>query len=293
MLKVDGDRDHSDRLLEETPTAQPNHVDRSTRLTGGLTTWIANRRITPQPQSRKMTCHYLRRESIEVTNGPVRLVYATSQKWAHTSAIARVQNIAYNKSVVLHLLNGGRWLDIPLHHSFYHGNYDEYSVDDAVFAEQLTIRASINGVDYWDNNGGRNYLFPLQLGGGNVVGGDITWWQGQFTRDPNTYQLRFHSEVRVSNLSYRKNVGIRLIPGPLGSPWSSQGGGASLDLACRFQGLVPEWSGTVESWISDSGSWSNNNFRGSVYLAAYYEDLDRGNWYWDNNFGQNYALIVP
>lgn len=228
-----------------------------------------------------------------MTSGPVRLAYATSQKWARTSAVVRVRNIAYDKSVALHLLNDGRWLDVPLHHNFYHGNYDEYDVDDAIFAEQLAIRASINGVDYWDNNDGRNYLFPLEVAGGNLVGSGITWWQGEFTRDPITSQLRFHSEVRISNLSYRKNVGIRLISGSLGSPWSGASGAASLDVACRFRGLVPEWSGTVEGWICDSGSWLNNSFRGSVYLAAYYEDFEHGNWYWDNNFGQNYTLVVP
>jgi hypothetical protein len=215
-------------------------------------------------------------------SSPVRLAYASAQKWARTDAIVRVKNISYEKQVLLRIDNGGRWVSVPLRYAQGGQGYGEFAVEAAIFSEQFAVSAVIGGAEYWDNNGGGNYVFPLESAGGNVVGGEVCWWEGSFTRDPRTYQLFFRGEVRLNNRSYRKNVGVRLV----------QGSGSFIDIPCSPQGLVPEWSGMVEKWTCFQSSWPSS-FGGPLGLAAYYEDLEHRVWYWDSNFGQNYTISVP
>ena len=89
----------------------------------------------------------------------------------------------------------------------------------------------------------------------------------------------------MESLSFRKRVGIRLLP---------IGGSSWVDVDARYAGVADEGSnvalGSVERW--DYGSPIFNT-TGGYLLAAYYNNLDTGEWFWDNDFDQNYLTRVP
>ncbi len=88
--------------------------------------------------------------------------------------------------------------------------------------------------------------------------------------------------IYVDNLSFNKRVGVRMAT-QFSSNW--------INVDARYVAAADEGSsvnlGQVERWDYSSPIINNP---GGYQLAAYYQNLDTGEWYWDNNFGQNYIV---
>lgn len=230
----------------------------------------------------------------------VRLKYATTQMFAlggipggvaYTYIRAKVKNIAYAKDVVVHYRLAGSpqsWADIPLVWLANHGNYDVFGIGDGFVTEEFVVRAGMDGQSEWDNNDGANYQVAnfhnvvggnvvlnkaaaklgLQGGGGFVV--QTSWLEG---------------EIYVNNLCYAKRVGL----------WYTADGGATWQGSDgHYVGPVTEGtyasSAGAELWSFKTPELNYNNASDAFAFAVYFQRLDNGVWFWDNNFNQNYTL---
>jgi hypothetical protein len=208
---------------------------------------------------------------------PVRLGYATTQN-SRTSLRVKVKNLAVEKRVRVRCRSGSGWQDFELPCTSHYGGYDVFS-GTVPRAEEFAISCSVDGAVYWDNNGFRNYRVPVWA---NAIGGKVSLRRAQL-RSLSAHHRWVQGEVYADNLSYEKRVGIRLLPGGV-SPW--------IDVAGSYDGVAGEggggpWvAGPVERWKFTSPVFVANDCR----FAAFHQDLDSGEVYWDNNFAQDYSL---
>jgi hypothetical protein len=214
---------------------------------------------------------------------PVRLEYATAQEFSSggasfsgTFVMAKVQNIAFEKAVVLHYRQFSGWGDVRLDWTANYDNYDVFSAT-VPYTNEFVISYSTAGRTYWDNNNLRNYRVPDF---NSAVGGRVMLRRARLAAFAS-YQTNVSGTLYVENLSFNKRVGVRLLP---------DGQVTWQDIGAQYRGVASEASeaalGPVEQW--DFGSPIFNV--GGYTLAAYYNNLDTGEWYWDNNFGQNYHI---
>ena len=101
-------------------------------------------------------------------------------------------------------------------------------------------------------------------------------------------------DVSVANLGYQKTVGIRWTVSDKGGAWNdayasykyTQGDGRELwGLEMSAAGVLHHHNGL--SWLNENNHWGYGSK--TVEYAIYYID-QTGNWYWDNNGGQNYKI---
>ena len=214
---------------------------------------------------------------------PVRLEYATAQDFSSGAASFRgsyvrvkASNLAFEKSVRLHYRVDSTWQDFELPWIAGYGTYDVFS-SVGPYMNEFVISYTVDGRTYWDNNGFRNYAVPNFY---NAVGGHVMHRRARLAVFAS-FQGNVSGVIYVENLSYNKRVGIRLLPAGE-STW--------LDVEASYVGLANEESnvslGPVEQWEYGSPIFNTHTFM----LAAYYENLETGEWYWDNNFGRNYAI---
>ena len=90
-------------------------------------------------------------------------------------------------------------------------------------------------------------------------------------------------EIFVKNLSFQKHAGIRL---------SFNGGASFHDTNAPFSGNVPVAVGLsqVEIWKFKTPELNLDQSTANFKFAIFYNNLDSGEWFWDNNFGQEYTL---
>jgi hypothetical protein len=214
---------------------------------------------------------------------PVRLEYATAQEFASGAASftgtfvqAKVQNIEFEKTVNLHYRQFSDWSVAQLDWAANYGNYDVFTIA-APYTNEFALSYSVAGSTYWDNNSFRNYHVPNF---NSAIGGRVMLRRARIAAF-SSFQGNVSGTLYVENLSFNKSVGIRLLP---------EGQASWHDIGAQYVGVAREASvvalGPVEQW--DFGSPTFNVQRFS--LAAYYNNLDSGEWYWDNNFGQNYSI---
>jgi hypothetical protein len=229
----------------------------------------------------------------------VRLKYGESETFSPgggftgvqlTKASVKVANIAFHKDVALHYQQqDGSWTEQGLIWQDHFGDYDLFggNFNDRI-TTQFVIRYSVNGETFWDNNNFANYHvnsgFPnvvaertvvlnratarrgTQAGGGFVV--TTSWTEG---------------EIYVQNLSFNKRVGIRLTA----DNWAT-----SHDTEALFISAVPVATGIseVEVWKFKTPEFNLDQSTPHFRFAVYYNNLDTGEWFWDNNFGRDYSL---
>ena len=87
----------------------------------------------------------------------------------------------------------------------------------------------------------------------------------------------------MQNLSFNKRIGIRLTA----NDWAT-----SHDTDASFGGNVPVATGVsnVEVWKFKTPEFNLDESVPSFRFAIYYNNLDTGEWFWDSNFGRDYAL---
>jgi hypothetical protein len=168
------------------------------------------------------------------------------------------------------------------------GAYDIFARSDNTFVTtQFVIRYSVDGQTFWDNNDGANYhideVRPNTVGGG-VVLNKATARRGSQAGGGFVFTTSWvEGEIFVKNLSFNKRVGIRL---------SANGWASFQDTDASFNGNVPVAEGLsqVESWKFKTPELNLDESRPDFRLAVFYNNLDTGEWIWDNNFDQDYTL---
>lgn len=92
-------------------------------------------------------------------------------------------------------------------------------------------------------------------------------------------------EIFVSNLSYNKNVGVRILDNGI---WR--------DIPFNYSySLMTSGGDKIEAWRLTNAAWLNTKtpIGQSLFVfrfAVYYNNLDWGTWFWDNNYYSDYYL---
>jgi Carbohydrate/starch-binding module (family 21) len=229
---------------------------------------------------------------------PVRLKYAESDTFSpgggigpvtNTTITAKVQNLAFAKDVAIHYAQpDGTWAERPLPFQRWFGTYDTFSRNDGTFVTtEFVVRYTVNGQTFWDNNGGTNYrvdeLRPNTVGGNVVLNKAIARRGLQAGGGFTVVTSWVEGEIYVKNLSFNKRVGIRLSA----NDWAS-----FRDTDASFAGLVTVAEGLsqVEVWTFKTPEFNLDVSTPVFRFAIFYNNLDSGEWFWDNNFGQDYTL---
>lgn len=216
--------------------------------------------------------------------------YAVSgMTWNWTHVGVHVKNIAYSKIVQLHYKGiDGFWHDSDLVHGGYYGNFNVFGGGNAVYTNEFVIRYLVDGVEYWDNNGGQNYPSPCV--GGNImlkkaVARIGTQAGGGFTVKTSWME----GEIYVSNISFNKKAVVR---------YSVDNGLTFSDADAIYAGKQKTTANAevdaVEIWKFKTPELNYNNASDAFRFALYYQRLDPGPsfgaTFWDNNFGEDYFL---
>src|SRR6266446_2626920 len=84
-------------------------------------------------------------------------------------------------------------------------------------------------------------------------------------------------------LTNSPHVGIRL---------SADNWATFQDTNSSFSGTVPVATGSsqVEVWKFKTPEFNLDESTPYFHFAIFYNNLDTGEWFWDNNFGQDYTL---
>lgn len=217
---------------------------------------------------------------------------ASGMTFSWTTLSVKVQNIAFSKQVDLAYANfgSGAWRTTALKFGSSGGNYDIFTADGITLSsvEFFAVRYRVAGAEYWDNNGGGNYHIGSAFSG--TVGGNVslstaravrrTEAGGGFTFDTGWLE----GEIFVNNLSFRKRVGIA---------YSHDGGVSWNTVDGVFAGPVHAVASTVsgvEIWKFKTPQLNIDTSTPSYRFAVFFQVLDSGVTYWDNNFGQDYFL---
>ncbi len=229
---------------------------------------------------------------------PIRLKYAVSENFSpgggftgvnSTVFTAKVKNVAFAKDVaVRYVLPTGSWDERPL---AWEKNFTDYDLlarsDNSFSTTEFVFRYTVNGQTFWDNNGGANY--HIDSGRPNTVGGNVilnkatarrgTQAGGGFTVTTSWVE----GEIFVKNASFHKRIGIRLST----NEWAS-----FQDTDAWFDTKVSVVAGIsqVEIWKFKTPELNLDQSSSNFRFAAFYNNLETGEWLWDNNFYQDYTL---
>jgi hypothetical protein len=159
----------------------------------------------------------------------------------------KVKNIAFEKDVALRYSQpDGVFTEKAMTFQDHFGDYDLFALSDGTFVtDQFVVRYTVAGQTFFDNNQGADYRIdevrPNRVGGnvdlnkaiahkGTEAGGGLV-----FTTS------RVEGEILVKNLSFNKQVGIRLTA----NDWRT-----FHDTQATFSGTVslPEGESEVEIW---------------------------------------------
>ncbi|MCM0084414.1 CBM21 domain-containing protein [Geomonas sp. Red32] len=207
----------------------------------------------------------------------------------NTIVAAKVENLAFAKDVALHYQQqNGTWSEVPLTWQKNFNDYDNFILnDDQIYIKRFALRYSVDGVTFWDNNGGADYRFdeihPNTVGG-NVVLNLATAHRGTEAGGGFVFTTSWvDGEIYLNNLSFNKKAGIRLTA----NDW-----GSFEDTFASFAETVPVAEGIseVEVWKFKSPELNLDESTPGFKFAIFYTDLDSGETFWDNNFGRDYTL---
>ena len=206
-----------------------------------------------------------------------------------TTVRAKVKNLAYTKSVSVYSNFGASdqtasamtWIA-----NF--GNYDlfGFAISGSFWTGRGAVSCTEAGSTDWDTNGSAGY--PLYVGG-SFIGGNVALCQAvaQQGASGSVQTSWIEGIILVNNLSYAKNVGIRYTTNNWAT-WTD----ASATFSQPFEsGENGESSpGNGEQWSFTTPVTSYDHASASFEFAVFYQRLDTGEWFWDNNFSQNYTL---
>lgn len=203
---------------------------------------------------------------------------------------AKVKNLAFAKDVrAFYNTGGGTWQDIALPWLANYGDYDIFGLNSGFFTHELVVSCTQIGLTDWDNYGAVNYHVTDNgsVAGDNVVLNQAVAQQGTEEGGGFVFQTSWiEGSILVNNLSFAKRVGIRYTTNH-GATWNdtvaTYGGPFDSEFAA-----AP--AGNAEQWNFKTGELNYDNASDTFEFAVYYQRLDTGEWFWDNNFSQNYSL---
>jgi Carbohydrate/starch-binding module (family 21) len=231
-------------------------------------------------------------------NEAVRLKYGESETFSPgggvtgveiTKANVKVANIAFQKDVALHYQKAdGSWAERSLTFQNNFGDYDLFTANfNDLVTTQFVIRYSANGRTFWDNNNSANY--QIDSGRPNVVGNNVVLNKAVARRGTEAgggfvfTTSWVEGEIYVNNLSFNKNVGILL---------TANGWKNFQDTNASFGGVISVATGLseVEVWKFKTPELNLDESTPDFRFAVFYNKPITGEWFWDNNFGQDYKL---
>jgi hypothetical protein len=181
-----------------------------------------------------------------------------------------VQNLAFMKQVSIWAKIGSVWQDI---HAKYAGplpgNRELWVAPASNSEGEFVAKYTVNSTTYWDNNAGKNYLFPqvfdefAALAGNNykVVLGTA-----------GLASSKVEIDVGVQNLAYDKVVGVVF----------------TTDNWATAQTAYGHYVWTMKSGLEVWHATLSVGSAVEVKFAVFYQVL--ASEYWDNNFSRNYTV---
>ncbi len=228
-------------------------------------------------------------------NLPVRLRYASAQFFvaggvsvSFTAISAKVKNSGFAKEVSVLYGKSGVWKEDVMVWTANFGDHDLFAHQVEEQVDECVIRYSVNGQTFWDNNQGQNYRLAgvVARTGGNVILNQATAKQGNQAGGGFVFITSWlEGEIYVNNLSFAKEVGIRL---------SVDGGASWQDRDASFVGFATESDSTggtgVERWKFKTPELNLDESNPEFRFAVFYRNLATGEIFWDNNFQQDYQV---
>ncbi|MBU1694192.1 MAG: CBM21 domain-containing protein [Verrucomicrobia bacterium] len=244
---------------------------------------------------------------------PVRLVYAEpcqtsggGMSWYYTDYYVHVDTGGigvYIPYIHYQTSAGQPWQDAAMSllgnygtHSLYYVRIQDASLRAAVKCNWFYAVSGMSfWATYWDNNEGADYRTCAWGSDPGTVAGDVGGHVGlqvcsnyvsssTFRWNGRAFPLFWNTvsgNIVVENLSFAKNVGIRL----------------TKDNWATFQDIPATYA--YNMWVAGSANvevWKFNKkvsllgLGSSFEFAVYYTDQATGITYWDNNFEQNYQV---
>ncbi|MGC4001377.1 MAG: carbohydrate-binding protein [Anaeromyxobacter sp.] len=212
-------------------------------------------------------------------------------------ALVRVQNLGYAKQLSFWAeMADGSWQEVGAgtYVQPSGGNTELWRMGASVtalgggklFGNQFVIRYVVDGREYWDNDGGRNFRVDKNEGDHLIAGNALLKWASAYVNGQGS--VSFYGNVLVRNLAHAKAVTV---------VYSTDGWATTRTVSATFDGAHQYAYGGSISYPTVSGTeaWSFNatapaGTRRIEYAVAY---TVAGRTYWDNNNGANYALALP
>jgi len=227
---------------------------------------------------------------------PVKLLLArgsNSDRTPHLFGYIEVDNMGENKQVCLvYQVNGGSWKELSAtRHATTHHNLEAWYFQTPAFfppaGQSVTIRFAakyvVNGITYWDNNGGQDYTIKIgyKTALENILLGSATHyrdyggWAILKNINGGIERLHFHGAVYVQNLAYDKEVKMVYTT----DNWDTSHT-ADFSYSKTMANNIEQWGIMFEVPVDTTTI---------QYVISYKVN---GMTHWDNNFQQNYTLIL-
>ena len=234
---------------------------------------------------------------------PVRLKYAISQfsdaitgvNLKNIYAKVKVKKFGIQSNVLFfYKKNDGIWDAEPLILEANYGDYDIYSTKNIPVTEEFAIKYTVDSLSYWDNNNGNNYhLLTNRVN--NLIGGKVVLNKAIAKTDPEGGEIEnktnwLEGEIYICRKnSYSKRVGIK-ISADNGNSWQEVDATYEYPVSEGSYIDVAQGELEVELWTFKTPAYNYNPDATFFKLAVYYQNLETGEFYWDNNFQQDYKI---
>ncbi len=195
-----------------------------------------------------------------------------------------ISNLSSNKLVTIyHKMRNNTWQDFGLQFSRYASNGNEIWVGTFQepfegYADKFAVKYTVNGITYWDNNGGNNYTFLQSETPAVLFGNNINVLK---TNDVEFFSIGgastiFQVKADVRNIAYQKEVKVIYTT----DNWATN------QTFYLGYNLTPYANTNFENWTGFTELSSTVN---RVEFAIVYKV--NGVEYWDNNYGKNYVYV--
>lgn len=243
--------------------------------------------------------------SKEVTD-PVRLFkawnsysyYRGFNTWTRKFTV-KVANLAFDKNVsIYHEKVDGNWEEIPLSFDMSLENGEELWTGQyrytayapgKVYDNEFVVKYEVDGVTYWDNNGGDNYVIEEKEIGSLFADPGLN--VSIDTDYVNLYYFSFNDSnslnfvVDIKNIAPEKNVEVI---------FTTDGWQTKEYLSLDF---TKYWNTSYEYTTVSPNPFGVERWTGSINIDPSITSVEytvvykvNGQEYWDNNFGNNYVV---
>ena len=181
-----------------------------------------------------------------------------------------VQNLAYQKQVSIWTQVGAVWQDKAASYvKSLPGDVEIWSVQANNSEGEFVARYTVNSAGFWDNNGGKNYKFPIAADEFiALAGAEYKVVLGVAGMSGGVFNI----SIGVQNLAFNKVVRVIFTT----DDWTT------------VQTAFASYSSTMESGLEVWKATAPVGSAGDVKFAILYQVL--GSEFWDNNFWRNYTV---